>query len=439
MEISAVSVNPQPSDRLDGQSHANGDGAALRLPRAPANGIAMSLERRRLQFYLLLVVADVMMILGSFAAANALYPTAFVNHEFMLPAYMLLPLFQTIAFYNSTYSRDGLTQWRIAAWRGLLALLISALLFNFFAFFAKANENFSRVVFVSGLTGAWAGMVLVRIFLANHIHRNWGPSATNRLLIDAGGPQVAIANVYRVNAIQHGLRPDGEDPQALDRLSKYLTNMDMVIVSCPPDQRLAWSEVLRGSGIHGEVISDFAHELGALAIVQHEEANVTALVVSRGHLGLRQRVAKRVFDLGVSSLALLLLSPVLLVCAVAIVVDDGRPVFFRQRRMGQGNQFFNIFKFRTMRTEKADALGVRSAAKDDDRITRVGHILRRTSLDELPQLINVLKGEMSLVGPRPHALGSLAGEKMFWQIDHRYWHHGTGPGARPARRDRYRA
>jgi hypothetical protein len=297
MEISAVSVKPQEPNRFDVQAPAIGEDAALRLPRAPANGLAMSLERRRLQFYLLLVLADAALILGSFAAANALHPQAFVAHVFMLPAYMLLPLFQTIAFYNATYSRDGLTNWRLAAWRGLLALLVSALLFNFFAFFAKANDEFSRVVFVSGLTGAWAGMVLVRIMLARYIRTNWGPIAINRLLIDAGGPPVAIANVYRVNAAQHGLRPDVDDPIALDRLSKYLANMDTVIVSCGQDERLAWSEVLRGSGIHGEVISEFAAEIGALAIVRHEAANVTALVVSRGHLGLRQRGTKRAFDL----------------------------------------------------------------------------------------------------------------------------------------------
>jgi hypothetical protein len=302
MEVSAVNQQARYPQEPASQGADGAEGDPLRLPRAPANGLALSLERRRLQFYLLLVLADVALILGSFAAANALYPLAFVTHVFMLPAYMMLPLFQTIAFYNATYSRDGLTHWRMAAWRALLALQIAALLFNFFAFFAKANDDFSRVVFVSGLAGAWAGMVLVRIALARHIQRNWGPSATNRLVIEAGGPPVALTNVYRINAAQHGLRPDSEDPMALDRLAKYLANMDQVIVSCGPDQRMAWSEVLRGSGIHGEVISDFAQEIGALAIARHEEANVTALVVSRGHLGLRQRGAKRLFDLVVSTL-----------------------------------------------------------------------------------------------------------------------------------------
>jgi lipopolysaccharide/colanic/teichoic acid biosynthesis glycosyltransferase len=100
-----------------------------------------------------------------------------------------------------------------------------------------------------------------------------------------------------------------------------------------------------------------------------------------------------------------------------------------QKRTGRGNRFFPIFKFRSMRVEKLDASGNRSASKDDDRITRIGRFIRRTSIDELPQLFNVLRGEMSIVGPRPHAIGSLAGDKLFWEVDHRYWlRHSLKPG-----------
>jgi lipopolysaccharide/colanic/teichoic acid biosynthesis glycosyltransferase len=104
-------------------------------------------------------------------------------------------------------------------------------------------------------------------------------------------------------------------------------------------------------------------------------------------------------------------------------------VLFRQKRVGRRNQMFAIYKLRTMKVERADGDGHRSASKDDDRVTRIGRILRRTSIDELPQLFNVLKGEMSLVGPRPHAIGSLAGDKLFWEVDPRYWQrHSLRPG-----------
>ena len=112
-----------------------------------------------------------------------------------------------------------------------------------------------------------------------------------------------------------------------------------------------------------------------------------------------------------------------------ILLEDGAPVLFVQRRVGRGNRFFAIYKFRSMRNERSDADGRTSASRDDDRITRVGRFIRATSIDELPQLFNVLAGDMSLVGPRPHAIGSQAGEKLFWEVDQRYWlRHALKPG-----------
>lgn len=120
-------------------------------------------------------------------------------------------------------------------------------------------------------------------------------------------------------------------------------------------------------------------------------------------------IIKRVTDLVVGAFALLVLAPLLAAIAVAIALDSPGPVFFRQRRHGYLNEEVVVWKFRTMRVEMQDDTAKRQVSADDDRITRVGRFLRRTSLDELPQLINVIRGEMSLVGPRPHAIGMLAG------------------------------
>lgn len=107
---------------------------------------------------------------------------------------------------------------------------------------------------------------------------------------------------------------------------------------------------------------------------------------------------KRLFDLAVAGVALVLLSPLLAAIALIVLADVGRPVLFRQQRPGLGGRPFALVKFRTMRADSAVGNGV---ASDDLRLTRVGRALRATSLDELPELWNVLRGEMSLVGPRP--------------------------------------
>jgi putative colanic acid biosynthesis UDP-glucose lipid carrier transferase len=112
---------------------------------------------------------------------------------------------------------------------------------------------------------------------------------------------------------------------------------------------------------------------------------------------------KRAMDIGLSATALLFLTPFLILVALAIWLEDREPVMFRQQRTGRDGHPFRIYKFRTM-TVVEDGAEVRQATKDDQRVTRVGAVLRTLSIDELPQLLNVVRGDMSLVGPRPHAL-----------------------------------
>jgi lipopolysaccharide/colanic/teichoic acid biosynthesis glycosyltransferase len=109
---------------------------------------------------------------------------------------------------------------------------------------------------------------------------------------------------------------------------------------------------------------------------------------------------KRLLDIVLAGLALLLLAPVLLATAAAVAIDSGFPVLFRQVRVGRDGRSFGMYKFRSM-VRDAAAIGPFNTSANDPRITRVGRFIRRTSLDELPQLLNVLRGDMSLVGPRP--------------------------------------
>jgi lipopolysaccharide/colanic/teichoic acid biosynthesis glycosyltransferase len=125
------------------------------------------------------------------------------------------------------------------------------------------------------------------------------------------------------------------------------------------------------------------------------------------------QLGKRALDLAVGGLAAIVFAPLMALAAVAIKLSDGGPVFFRQRRIGAGGREFEILKLRTMRVD-ADKHGAEWSREDDDRVTRVGKVLRRTHLDEVPQLWNVLRDEMSLVGPRPEQPSIVA--ELEWQI-----------------------
>lgn len=150
------------------------------------------------------------------------------------------------------------------------------------------------------------------------------------------------------------------------------------------------------------------------ALVLEPLESRTAVPMPKVSVGRRVQFAvKRAMDIGGATVALVALSPVLLTVAALVRLDSPGPVLFSQLRWGQNGQKIRVYKFRSMRTDLCDASGVAQTVKNDPRITRVGAILRRTNIDELPQLINVLSGDMSLVGPRCHAIGMLAAGKLY--------------------------
>jgi Undecaprenyl-phosphate glucose phosphotransferase len=145
--------------------------------------------------------------------------------------------------------------------------------------------------------------------------------------------------------------------------------------------------------------------------------------------GALQAALKRAIDVIFSLAAVVVLAPALCAVAVAIRLDSPGPVLFKQRRHGYMNEEVLVWKFRSMRTEMTDYAAARQVTADDERVTRVGRFLRRTSLDELPQLWNVIRGEMSLVGPRPHAIGMLTNGAEASKLVETYAHrHRMKPG-----------
>ncbi len=393
------------------------------------NRIAPSHERRRLQAYGLMLLADGGLVNLSFALASLFWVDRWWEPRTMLAAQALLPVFFTLALYNRSYSVRALSDWVFAARQALIALIISAALINFVGFYTKSNEDFSRASVTLGLLFTALLVVALRLVMALLLKRRWGGHLTNRIVIDDGGASFPIEGAEVINAAEYNLDPASHDPFMLDRLGKLLRNQEKVVVSCPQERRDSWAFLLKATGVYGEIVHGPAHTLGAIGLHRYDGLDRTTLVVSTGPLGLRARIFKRGFDLACALTGLIVLSPVLVVAAVLIKLEDGGPILFVQRRMGRGNQFFDMVKFRSMRVSKLDHDGDQSTARVDDRITRIGAFIRRTSIDELPQIINVLRGDMSIVGPRPHAIGSRANNKYFWEVDGTYWQrHSLKPG-----------
>lgn len=131
------------------------------------------------------------------------------------------------------------------------------------------------------------------------------------------------------------------------------------------------------------------------------------------------RVVKRIMDITLSLIGLIVLSPLFLAVSLAIVIEDGGPVVFKQQRVGKNKKIFNMYKFRSMRKNSDEirarmneeygmtGIGEKLKDKQDPRVTRVGRFIRKTNIDELPQLINIIKGEMSIVGPRPYIISEI--------------------------------
>ncbi len=214
--------------------------------------------------------------------------------------------------------------------------------------------------------------------------------------------QAHLVGVFRVGAEAAGT--DGiDDLLALSRLFR----IDDVLVVTSAITNVDVPAILRRLGTMQANVS-LCPLMPTLASTPIHGASVRfdlpSLIIHRKPLSGLNSLIKRAEDLVIGTLMLVILSPVMLLIAACIRADTPGPVLFRQARQGFNNNVFTVFKFRSMVDRPETDGEVRQATRDDKRVTRVGRVLRRTSLDELPQLFNVLRGEMSLVGPRPHAV-----------------------------------
>ena len=349
------------------------------------------------------------------------------------------------------YDMDVRFSMRRATGRVLTALFATAMFVMTVGFFLKVSEDYSRLWAVSwfaagalslsggrlALTGWMQGKkreglfnLRVAIFgtgeqgqrLAQYIEGN------ERLTIDLVG-FFDDREPARITGVATDLPLCGD----LDELVSLVRQgrIDQVIIALP------WSAERRLQDIVGALAVTpvrirLAPDLASFAFAQRPIVLLGDLPVmtlfERPITGLDQ-LMKKFEDMVLLVFILPVVLPVMLITAIAIKIDSPGPVFFKQEREGFNNRKFHIWKFRSMRTDRLEFDNIQQASKRDPRITRVGSFLRKSSIDELPQLINVLLGEMSIIGPRPHAPSTRAGNRFFNEIVDTYAaRHNVKPG-----------
>ncbi|HUG46689.1 MAG TPA: sugar transferase [Sphingomicrobium sp.] len=394
---------------------------SLALPLATMT----SKQALRMRLYAALLLLDLVCIAAAFGSSN------FIRfgvpwHSQGLDQFMLLyPIYVLLVANGHGYGLNALKNPRTAIRAAFQSLIVAAAILIGIFFYLKVSVHFSRQVLAVGLVLSAVLLVLFRWNFARLVGHLTNGRFTNEVLLIDGAPVHPSSG--EIVIIADGNSATRKDPLTLHRIGTFLYNADCVILAASSERRNSWVAALKGVGVDVEVLTPELDSLGPLELRRYEDH--TTLVVGLKPLGLADSIKKRILDLCVSVTALVLLAPVFAALAILIKLDSPGPVFFRQPRVGEGNRIFQILKFRTMRTDAEDGAGIRSTQRGDDRVTRLGRLLRRTSLDEIPQLINVLAGDMSMVGPRPHALESKAEEVLFWEIEGRYWErHGIKPG-----------
>jgi polysaccharide biosynthesis protein PslA len=395
------------------------------LSSLPLRGRGLAVRDRRLFLYALSAVMDVLSVVApAFVFAQLApwdaYQTSVIVVSIMTPFFVLFAVAREVQSIETLRSRS------LGLRRAVGSLLIAFLMTALTVVFLKIAD-LSRLAFAGTVILSTVFLVISEVLFTRVARLTLGGLPTREALILDGcnAERREGMEVYDVGKL--GLSPDLNKPEIIDALSRIIAPFDRVVIACIDEHRHAWATLLKGSEVGGEIMVQSDVLSGAVAIGRWGKSDT--LIISRGPLSASNRAKKRAFDIVVASAALIALAPLLIVTAIAIRLDSPGPVLFRQQRVGLGNRLFSILKFRSMRTELSDLKGDRSASRGDPRITRVGRFIRRTSIDELPQIINVLRGDMSMVGPRPHALGSLAGDELFWEVSDSYWiRHALKPG-----------
>ncbi len=280
--------------------------------------------------------------------------------------------------------------------------ILSVVIVNTITYFqiALLDKRFHNPALMLAMTLVDIVVIVIWAFFFQYIYSRMFPKKKMLLIY---GERPAFHLMDKINSREDKYILAGAMPITcgIDKIMEQMKDYDaMIIGDIPAHERNQLMKMSFGAGIRTYTVP----KISDILLRSSDELNVfdSPLYLSRNDgLQIEQRVTKRLVDIVFSAIGLLISSPLFLIFAAAIKLTDGGPVFYKQERLTIGGKHFWIYKFRTMIQDAEKKDGPRLAGEKDDRILPVGRILRRTRLDELPQLINILKGEMSLVGPRP--------------------------------------
>ncbi|WP_448658025.1 exopolysaccharide biosynthesis polyprenyl glycosylphosphotransferase [Sphingomonas sp. CJ99] len=377
-----------------------------------------------------MVVIDVVAVFVGFLIGEWIYASLSGEGQMrgiFSPTLAILPIYVAAAVNARAYSSGIFSNRGSGVARAVQALVLAIGATTFIAFYMKIGESFSRGAFAIGSVVALVSLIVGRNLLLRIIRRRHGNAMFSTILISDGQQLAATGDYSMYVCADTWFTPETDCPLMYDRLARALSEADRVVVDCTPDRRHAWVNALKGANVRSEIVAPELQGLGPIGVGGW--GGKPTLVVAQAPLSGPEMAIKRLFDVCFAGVALIALLPLFAIVSLMIRLESAGPIFFVQTRIGLGNKMFAMYKFRSMRTEMCDANASTLTARNDSRVTRVGKFIRKTSIDELPQLLNVLKGDMSVVGPRPHALGARAADKLYWEIDGRYWHrHAVKPG-----------
>jgi Undecaprenyl-phosphate glucose phosphotransferase len=374
------------------------------------------------------------------------------QHAVYVPTILVVTLAANVLFNAARTHRVAayrtLVQqtWRVlAAWTLVFAVLVAL------AFLFKSSELVSRVWLVSWYAAGALLLVAFRLSLRAVVQQWTREGKLKRRTVIVGGghdAEVLVDSIRKSAGADVRLlglfddRNDERSPESVASLPKLgrvadllefarQTRVDLVIVSMPLSAEKRVLEMLTQLWVLPVDIRLSAHmsKLRFTSKAYSYVGDVPVFDMADRPISDWNLIFKWLFDKLVALLALIVLSPVMVATAIAVKLDSPGPVFFKQKRHGFNNELIEIYKFRSMRTDMLDASASRLVTKGDPRVTRVGRFIRKSSIDELPQLFNVLRGELSIVGPRPHALQAKADNQLYYEAVEGYFaRHKVKPG-----------